>query len=177
MMSKLLTVYFDASCGLCRHEMGAIQQHDVAQRLTLVDCSAADFDDTPFRAEGVTRAAMMASLHLRDAAGAWITGVDAFAVLHRTVGMTGIARLWGGKLTRPVMLRLYPLVARHRQLLSWTGLPLVFVVWEKYAAWQAERRSQSCRDGACSFPPLAHSWERGLGEKEYTRKSKTSPSP
>ena len=150
-MSENLTVYFDASCALCKREMAVIRLHDVMLRLAWVDCSAADFDDAPFRAEGVTQAAMMASLHLQDADGAWITGVDAFAVLHRTVGMTGIASLWGGKLTRPVMLRLYPLVARHRQLLSWTGLPLVFVVWEKCAARQAQRRSQACRAGACSL--------------------------
>ncbi len=150
-MNEKLTVYFDASCALCQREMAVIRLHDVAQRLAWVDCSAADFDDAPLRAAGVTRADMMASLHLQDAAGAWITGVDAFALLHRTVGMTGIARLWGGKLTRPVMRRLYPLVARHRQWLSWTGLPLVFVVWEKCAARQAQRRSQSCRAGACSL--------------------------
>lgn len=150
-MNAHLTVYFDASCALCKREMAVIRLHDVAQRLAWVDCSAADFDDAPFRAEGVTRAAMMASLHLQDAAGAWITGVDAFAVLYRSVGMNAMATLWGGKWTRPLTERLYPWVARHRQLLSWTGLPLGFVLLEKYAAWQAQRRSRACRAGACSL--------------------------
>jgi predicted DCC family thiol-disulfide oxidoreductase YuxK len=150
-MNKQLTVYFDASCELCKREMAVVRLHDVAQRLTWVDCSAADFNDAPFLEEGVTRADMMACLHLRTANGAWIKGVDAFALLHRTVGMTKLAMLWGGKWTRPITQRLYPWVARHRQLLSWTGLPLVFVVWEKCAAGRALRRSQSCRDGSCSL--------------------------
>jgi predicted DCC family thiol-disulfide oxidoreductase YuxK len=150
-MNAHLTVYFDASCALCKREMAVIRLHDVAQRLAWVDCSAADFDDAPFRAEGVTRAAMMASLHLQDAAGAWITGVDAFAVLYRSVGMNAMATLWGGKWTRPLTERLYPWVARHRQLLTWTGLPLGFMLLEKYAAWRALRRSRACRVGACSL--------------------------
>lgn len=150
-MNAHLTVYFDASCRLCQQEMTMIRLHDVTQQLAWVDCSAAEFDDAPFRAAGVTRADMMASLHLRTADGAWITGVDAFAWLYRSVGMNAMATLWGGKWTRPLTERLYPWVARHRQLLSWTGLPLGFMLLEKYAVWRAQRRSRACRAGACSL--------------------------
>lgn len=150
-MSENLTVYFDASCALCKREMAVIRLHDVAQRLTMVDCSADDFDDTPFQSAGITRADMMTCLHLRNADDAWIKGVDAFALLYRTVDMNAMATLWGGKWTRPLTERLYPWVARHRQVLTWTGLPLLFVLWEKCAARRALRRSQSCQDGACSL--------------------------
>jgi predicted DCC family thiol-disulfide oxidoreductase YuxK len=174
-MKEKLTVYFDASCALCKREMAVIRLHDVAQRLSWVDCSAAEFDDAPFRAEGVTQEDMMASLHLRAADGAWVKGVDAFALLYRTVGMNAMATLWGGKWTRPLTERLYPWVARHRILLSWAGL--LFVLWGKYAARQALRRSQSCRDGACSLPPLAHSWERGWGRGNTPENQKPPPLP
>ena len=76
-----LTVYFDASCSLCNSEMQALKIHDTKQRLCLIDCSAADFDDAPFRSEGITREAMMACLHVQNSQGTWIKGVSAFELL------------------------------------------------------------------------------------------------
>lgn len=146
-----LTVYFDASCGLCNSEMQAIRIHDSKQQLILVDCSSADFDGTPFRAEGVTREAMMACLHVRDSGGVWIKGVAAFELLYRTVGMTALAKLWGGRLTRPLMERAYPWVARHRQLLSWTGMPVLFKLLGKCEARRAHKRSRRCSEGRCTI--------------------------
>jgi predicted DCC family thiol-disulfide oxidoreductase YuxK len=146
-----LTVYFDASCRLCNSEMQAIKIHDTEQRLILADCSAIDFDDAPFRADGITREAMMECLHVLDSNGRWIKGVDAFELLYQTVGMTALAYLWGGKLTRPLADRIYPWVARHRQLISCTGIPLLFTLWGKFAARRAHKRSRKCHDGQCSI--------------------------
>ncbi len=146
-----LTVYFDASCGLCNSEMQAIKIHDVGQRLTLVDCSAVNFDDTAFRSAGITRADMMACLHVCDGQGVWIKGVAAFELLYRTVNMPTLARLWGGRLTRPVMERVYPWVARHRNLLTWTGMPLLFMLIGKCEARRAHKRSQRCSKGRCAI--------------------------
>ncbi len=146
-----LTVYFDASCGLCHSEMMAIKIHDAAQRLILVDCSAAEFDDTPFAADGVTREAMMHCLHVRNRQGEWIKGVAAFELIYRTVGMSAIANLWGGRYTRPLMERVYPWVARHRQFISWTGMPLLFKLWGNCEARRAFKRSRQCSEGQCSI--------------------------
>lgn len=146
-----LTVYFDASCGLCNSEMQAIKTHDVGQRLALVDCSAANFDDTTFRSEGITRADMMACLHVRDGRGTWIKGVAAFELLYRSVNMPTLARLWGGRFSRPVMERAYPWVARHRNLLTWTGMPLLFMLIGKCEARRAHKRSQRCSKGQCAI--------------------------
>ena len=147
----LLTVYFDASCGLCNSEMQTIKLHDTAQRLMLVDCSAASFDDTPYRVDGVTREAMMECLHVRDNQGTWIKGVSAFELLYRTVGMTALAILWGGRFTRPLAKRVYPWIARHRQVVSWTGLSIMFELWGKCAARRAYKRSRQCSEGQCSI--------------------------
>lgn len=146
-----LTVYFDASCELCHSEMQNIKIHDAEQRLNLVDCSAASFDDTPYRGDGITRETMMECLHVRNNQGVWIKGVSAFELLYRTVAMPALANLWGGQFTRPLMERVYPWVARHRQVISWTGLPILFMLWGKCEARRAYKRSRQCHDGQCSI--------------------------
>lgn len=146
-----LTVYFDASCSLCNSEMQNINIHDKAQHLILIDCSATGFDDTPYLSDGITREKMMACLHVRDAQGTWIKGVPAFELLYRTIGMPVLANFWGGRLTRPLMERIYPLVARHRQLISRTGIPILFELWGKSEARRAQKRSRQCHEGKCSF--------------------------
>lgn len=146
-----LTVYFDASCRLCHNEMQNIKIHDTGQQLHLVDCSAANFDDTPYRKDGITRETMMACLHVCNKQGEWIKGVPAFELLYRTTGMTAMASLWGGRFTRPLAERAYPWVARHRMAVSWTGLPLLFKLWGKCAARRAYKRSRQCHDGQCSI--------------------------
>lgn len=144
-----LTVFFDASCGLCREEMMNIQLHDHRRRLLLVDCSGNGFDDTPYRAAGITRDAMMNCLHVRDSQGNWSLGVNAFELIYRAVGIEALATLWGGRYTRPLMKRLYPWVARHREALSLTGLPLLFVLWRKWQIWRINRRTHACKNGQC----------------------------
>jgi predicted DCC family thiol-disulfide oxidoreductase YuxK len=146
-----LVVYFDASCVLCNSEMQVIKAHDVAQRLVMTDCSAVNFDDTPFRAEGVTRENMMTCLHVRDNRGEWTRGVSAFELLYRTVGKTSLANLWGSRMMRPFIELAYPWVARHRQLLSWSGLPLLFKLWGWYEARRAYQHSRRCHNGKCSI--------------------------
>ena len=145
-----LTVYYDASCGLCNSEMQNIKTHDFGQHLILVDCSAPGFDDAPYRPDGVTHQAMMECLHVRNSHGEWIKGVPAFELLYRTAGMLTVARLWGGRFTRPLAERIYPWVARHRQVISWTGLPILFTLWGKCEARRADKRSRQCCDGQCS---------------------------
>ncbi len=146
-----LTVFFDASCSLCDSEIQNIKIRDAGQRLHLVDCSDASFDDAPYRAAGITREAMMNLLHVRSNCGEWIIGVSAFELLYRTVGMPVIANFWGGRYTRPLMERVYPWIARHRQIISGTGLPILFKLWGICEARRALKRSQQCNKGQCSI--------------------------
>jgi predicted DCC family thiol-disulfide oxidoreductase YuxK len=146
-----LTVFYDASCALCNSEMQALKVHDSKHRLHLLDCSAQDFDDKPYQADGVTREFMLERLHVRDNQGRWIKGVSAFELIYQTVGMPVIAKLWGGRFTRPLAERVYPWIARHRRLFSWTGIPLLFKLWGKYEARRANKRSRKCSQGQCSI--------------------------
>jgi predicted DCC family thiol-disulfide oxidoreductase YuxK len=146
-----LTIYFDASCALCNSEMQNIKLYDTRNSLLLIDCSASDFDDSPFHAEGINRDIMMNCLHAQDANGQWIKGVAAFEVIYRTVGLAAIAGLWGHPLTRPLAERAYPWVVKHRHFLSALGLHKLFNMWGKRAARRANQRSQTCSEGNCKI--------------------------
>lgn len=117
-----LTVYYDKSCPLCATEMQVLEGLDWRGRLRLVDCSAPDFDDRIPAREGVTREAMMAKLHVRDPEGRWLVALDAFEAVYASAGLTGAARFWGDRRLRPVLDRIYPVMARYRQPLSRLGL-------------------------------------------------------
>jgi predicted DCC family thiol-disulfide oxidoreductase YuxK len=117
-----LTVFYDASCPMCASEMHALRDLDRAGRIELVDCSAPDFSDEGFLAEGITREALMRRIHARDARGRWLVGIDAFEAVYRTAGLEGAARMWANPRLRPLFDRLYPWIARHRQLLSRLGM-------------------------------------------------------
>jgi len=146
-----LTIYFDASCPLCNSEVKNIELHDVHEQLVLVDCSAQSFSDTPFYAEGITRQHMMQALHVRNNQGVWFIGVAAFELIYRTVGLTAIANFWAGKITGRVAVKMYPWIAKNRQLLSRTGLQLLFRLWAKCVARRTNKRSRQCREGQCSI--------------------------
>lgn len=118
-----LTIYFDASCPLCASEMSALKQHDRDGRLVLVDCSEAGFTDAPLDAAGLTQRDVMQIIHARDATGQWLRGVAVFEAAYRGVGLNVLAFLWGCRLWRPLLDRIYPWIARHRQALSRLGLP------------------------------------------------------
>jgi len=117
-----LTVYYDKSCPLCATEMQVLESLDWRGRLQLVDCSAPDFDGSMPAREGITRAAMMTKLHVRDPEGRWLVALDAFEAVYASAGLTGAARFWGDQRLRPVLDRIYPVMARYRQPLSRLGL-------------------------------------------------------
>lgn len=117
-----LTVFYDASCPMCASEMQALKNLDRESRLELVDCSASDFSDEGLRAEAITRSALMRRMHVRDAHGRWMVGVDAFEAVYRAAGLERAARLWANPRLRPLFDRLYPWIARYRQPLSRLGM-------------------------------------------------------
>lgn len=121
----LLTAFYDGSCSLCSAEMQALHELDHDDAIALVDCASPAFDDTPYRAEGITRAAMLQAMHVRDVLGDWHRGVDAIALLYATAGAPRLARLWAHPFTRPIVQWLYPIVVRHRHALSSLGLHFV----------------------------------------------------
>ena len=117
-----ITVFYDRSCPLCANEMHALKDLDDAERLELVDCSAPAFDDALLIGDGLTRADLMGRIHARDVRGRWFVGLDAFEAVYRAAGLERAAQVWGSPRWRPLLDRLYPWIARHRQLLSRLGL-------------------------------------------------------
>jgi predicted DCC family thiol-disulfide oxidoreductase YuxK len=117
-----LTVFYDASCPLCATEMRALRELDGAGRLELVDCSAPEFSDDGLRAAGITRSSLRGRMHARDARGRWLAGMDAFEAIYRAAGLEAVARLWADPHWRPLFDRVYPWIARNRQLLSRLGM-------------------------------------------------------
>ena len=117
-----LTVYYDASCPLCVTEMHALRELDWRGRLKLVDCSPPAFDDREATRDGMTREQLMDLIHVRDPEGRWLVGMDAFEAVYASAGLARVARVWGDRRWRPLLDRIYPWIARHRQFLSRLGV-------------------------------------------------------
>ena len=105
------TVYYDGDCPLCSTEMAFLMGANRDGRLGFVNIAAPGFDAA---ALGVTREALMALLHVRDAAGRWLVGVPAVQVVYAATGHARIA----AALEHPVLARLarpaYAWLARNR---------------------------------------------------------------
>lgn len=148
-----LTIYFDAACPLCASEMRTLKAADTEGRLVLVDCSAPGFDDASLAACGVSREAMLARIHARDAAGRWLDGVEVFEAAYGAAGFSALARLWGSKRLRPCWDRVYPWIARRRYLLSRLGFTCFFRLLSFAARDRATEvpaaGKRDCQSGAC----------------------------
>jgi predicted DCC family thiol-disulfide oxidoreductase YuxK len=127
--------------------MHALLSADDAGLLRPVDCSAPGFDDPQARADGIDRTALMAALHVRDPAGRWHVGVDAFEAIYRAVGIESVARLWGHPWLKPVLVRIYPWIARNRMRLSRLGVTGLFEAWVRREARRAAARR--CGTSGC----------------------------
>ncbi len=121
-----LTVYYDRSCPICRTEVEALDRD--ADGWTLRDCSAMQAADEVARRDGISVAAMMSAMHVRDRDGTWLTGVDAIARLYHDAGRHRVARLLRWRRLRPIWDVCYTAFARHRQALSRTGVQFLLGV-------------------------------------------------
>ncbi len=116
-----LTIYYDASCPMCRSEMETLKETDSDNKLILIDCSNTDLaipDSCP-----VTREAMMERIQAVDANGKWINSTDVFAEAYSAGGFKRLGKLWGSKTLNPIFKRAYPWIADNRHWLSKTPLP------------------------------------------------------
>ncbi len=146
-----LTIYYDASCPLCATEMQTLQRHGGEQRLRLLDCSSADFDDREIVSAGFTRGVLMRSIHACDEGGRWLRGVEVFERAYRIAGLENVARICGNRWLRPLWDRAYPWVARNRMLLSRLHLNAAFGWLIARAARRAQRRAQACGRDRCDL--------------------------
>jgi len=151
-VSYPLTIFYDASCPLCRKEMQVLKEYDAQARLLLVDCSTPGFVDAAATEKGIGAADMMKLIHARDLDGRWFIGVDVFVLAYRAAGIESMARFWSLPLLRPLWERIYPWVARNRMPLSRLGVVAAFDALVRWAARRALKRGDACRDGQCELP-------------------------
>ena len=118
-----LTIYYDASCPMCRTEMHTLKETDVENKLILVDCSADSFNEPA--SCPASKEALMERIHAIDANGMWIKGVDVFAAAYTASGFKNLGKFWGSKTLNPLLSRAYPWVADNRHWLSKTPLPFL----------------------------------------------------
>ena len=76
----MIEVFYDGDCPICRFEVRLYRRMDRARRIAWIDIERlADADLPPDR----TRESLLKRFHVRDAAGGWHMGVDAFARIWR----------------------------------------------------------------------------------------------
>ena len=140
-----LRVYYDRSCPVCRAEIHALKAEDQRGRLQLIDCSADDFADEIAARDGKSQHAMMNAIHVIDANGRWHIAADAFAAIYDAAGIRRMARFWSAPSLRPLLDRIYPLMAYCRPVLSVLGLHRLIGWLTRRAARRAAERSGACR--------------------------------
>lgn len=126
---QALTVYYDKSCPVCRQEIEGLDEATQGTKLKLIDCSKRLFADELAERDGIDRKQMMDALHIRDAKGRWHSGIGAFAVLYRHVGLTRFAKILNSKTLAPVLNSLYRWFARNRMAINRMFLPSLYVSW------------------------------------------------
>ncbi len=147
-----LTIFFDGACRLCRSEIDNLAARDGRGALVFVDCSAPSFSD-----DGMphSRAEMMQSIQGRFGDGTWIRGVDVFVVAYEAADMPWLSRMLAHRWVKPMMVRLYPWIARHRYVLSAIGVPQL-MHWfaararQKHAAIQLAAARASDTSTSCA---------------------------
>lgn len=124
--------------------MQELKAIDVDNVLELIDCSVAGFTDAPAQAAGLDQRRLMAAMYIRTPDGQWLDGPDAFAHLYATLGIPGMAKLWGSRRLRPLVNAGYWLFARTRKLLSALGFAHLVRWFVRREAQRAAARAQHC---------------------------------
>jgi predicted DCC family thiol-disulfide oxidoreductase YuxK len=108
-------VFYDGACPVCNAEMRLLRHWDRAQRLTLIDIAAPDYNE---HAGPVSVAEMNASLHVRLPDGTWQKGMAATRHIYRAVGRGWMLAFTGWPLLSRVFDRAYGWFARNRMPIS-----------------------------------------------------------
>jgi predicted DCC family thiol-disulfide oxidoreductase YuxK len=112
-MTDVLTVLYDADCGICTQTARLLARIDNRRRLNLVALQVADLPGMP------PRETLGESLHAVDTAGRWLIGAEASVAIARRVPLLapiGVAARMPGAMT--ALDALYRAVARNRQRIS-----------------------------------------------------------
>lgn len=127
---KVVEVFFDGACPLCRREVGLLRKLDRRQRIVYTDIASAAFNPNSY---GLTQAKLMDRIHGRLPSGEVIEGVEVFRQLYSAVGL--------GLLMKPTR---WPVIA--------PALDLAYRVFAKNRL----RLTGRCHEGVCGVPHATH---------------------
>lgn len=131
-------VFFDRACPLCRAEMMRLKQFDRADRLRLVDITAADYDPSTW---GVSREAAAAALHVLTPERIWLVGMPAIRHVYAQAGLGWLMAPTGWPLVEAVADRAYRWLAPNRMAVSrWLGLGRADPCTDESCAVQQQRK-------------------------------------
>jgi predicted DCC family thiol-disulfide oxidoreductase YuxK len=138
-----LTLYYDASCPLCKSEMTNLMLRNTAGLLRFVDASAAGFV-SPLPGRSVND--LMQLIHAKRADGGVVQGVEVFRLAYSAVGMGWVTAPTRWPVLRQAADAVYPWIARHRHRLPRSLVALLFEGPVRRAADKAAARAHCDKD-------------------------------
>ncbi|WP_432822747.1 thiol-disulfide oxidoreductase DCC family protein [Trichloromonas sp.] len=113
-----LEIFYDGNCIVCSREIDHYRRNNPEGRLLFIDIGAAGFDAGHY---GKRHEEFMARLHVRDAGGTFLAGVEAFVAIWQAYPGGSryrlLAQLVSLPATAPLIRIGYTLFARYRHLL------------------------------------------------------------
>jgi predicted DCC family thiol-disulfide oxidoreductase YuxK len=110
-----LTLFYDAHCPFCNHEMQRLKSWNHAGKLGFVDISKVDFDPTQL---GVSMTDLDAALHGQTRDGRILVGLDTMLLAYTLIDKAWMVAPLKITWLRPSLSFLYRHFARHRYVLS-----------------------------------------------------------
>lgn len=134
------TIFYDANCPLCSHEISLIMKRNANGNLI-----AAPLDEhiEPMAALNITRDAAMSLLHIADDNGKVYIGMDAIRLMYHECGWHWQAKVLSLPMIRQLSEIAYRLFAKYRYLLPKTLLH--------------KNKTIDCENGSCHLPPSKRS--------------------
>ena len=138
-----LEIFYDGNCIVCSREIDHYRRNNPEGRLMFIDIRAASFDAQYY---GKSNTDFLARMHIRDARGNFMSGVEAFLAIWRAYPSGSKYRLLAQLVSLPPITPLirigYALFARYRHLLP--------------------KRKNDCASNACDLhAPHHHSKDGG----------------
>ncbi len=113
--SKIIEVFFDGDCPLCRREINFLRRRDRQSRIKFTDLQKLNFKSPEV---GKTHAELMDKMHGRLPDGTWITGVEVFRRMYDAIGWTSVVAVTRWPMIRPILDWMYVQFAARRMMLS-----------------------------------------------------------
>jgi len=113
--SKIIEVFYDGDCPLCRREINFLRRRDRQSRIDFTDLQKLDFNSPEVEK---TYAELMDKMHGRLPDGTWITGVEVFRRMYDAIGWKWAVTVTRWPVVRPLLDWMYVQFASRRLMFS-----------------------------------------------------------